>query len=267
MRYNRSARQAGSMQPGLMRQTEPQTVWLARVTLGASTQDNLLTPAAHPHIVAKKKKTLPPHWFFINGRWEQHNGSVYSYKDSLGKTKMATSQYTVLLVVKEVGVNKQGAKIFELKLYDHDQLKLTGEAFSGGNKHLAVKDGNYTINTTIRDSKGPTQIDPNSPLGNPPVFYGIQVIKKDYLPGPVTPNGNLYDVYGAYGPKRARLNPWQGKDEGDYYHGQYNGHGWTHGCLCYGEDPQIIEYLWNLPPQKVAVAVNVRVNVPAVKSP
>ena len=32
---------------------------------------------------------------------------------------------------------------------------------------------------------------------------------------------------------------------GNYFHGQIGGDGRTHGCLTYGQDTTMIEYLWN----------------------
>ena len=54
----------------------------------------------------------------------------------------------------------------------------------------------------------------------------------------------------SYGPIRARLNPTPfapGAYDGNYYHGQDADMdvGATHGCLCYGKDPSIIQYVWD----------------------
>lgn len=91
----------------------------------------------------------------------------------------------------------------------------------------------------------------------------MQVIGYEPLPDPST--GRLYDVQAAYGSMRAYLNPWKGGDpasQGNYLHGQAaNGPGYTHGCLCYGQDPSIINYLWDLG-QKVPVALDVPAEQP-----
>jgi hypothetical protein len=75
-----------------------------------------------------------------------------------------------------------------------------------------------------------------------------------------------WDVVGAYGPIRARLNPMSGKaedDAGDYFHGQTNGHGWTHGCLCYGTDTRFADYMWNnMPHAPLPAAIDVPVDKP-----
>ena len=103
-----------------------------------------------------------------------------------------------------------------------------------------MKDGDYMIRLDIRDPNGPNTINSNSALGNPPAFFGIQKMH-DF-----DDEKYHYNVVGAYGPIRARLNPMNGgKDDGDYFHGQSNGHGYTHGCLCYGTDTRFANYMWN----------------------
>jgi hypothetical protein len=123
---------------------------------------------------------------------------------------------------------KTGATLYNLTLYDQNKAVATGTGFSGGNGMPAIKDGNYMIRLDIRDPNGPNTINPNSALNNPPPFFGIQKMHD------ITDSQGTWDVVGAYGPIRARLNPMSGKDDGDYFHGQSNGHGYTHGCLCYG---------------------------------
>lgn len=106
-------------------------------------------------------------------------------------------------------------------------------------------------------------MNPNSPDNNPPVFYGMQVIRPGGLPNPA--DGLLYDIRSAYGPMRAYLNPMGGQDRGLFFHGQEPtapSPGQTHGCLCYGQNPAIINYLWKLSPQQVPVAVDVPVTPP-----
>lgn len=75
----------------------------------------------------------------------------------------------------------------------------------------------------------------------PTRFYGYQKID---------PSLNAYAnaVYQAYGPMRARLNPLDPNDtSGHYFHGQFgdafHSEGWTHGCLSYGRDTTMINYM------------------------
>lgn len=133
-----------------------------------------------------------------------------------------------------------------------------GTGFSGGRDrngqmHPAVAPGNYGIHLDDRDAKGPDSINPHSQLVNPPPHYGIQ--KMHDFGG--------YPVVGAYGPIRARLNEFAGGESGDYFHGQFNGLGYTHGCLCYGTDTRMIDYMWNNMGQtRVGVSVQTPVAEP-----
>jgi hypothetical protein len=63
---------------------------------------------------------------------------------------------------------------------------------------------------------------------------------------------------------RSYLNhqPGQPGTDGAFVHGQFNGHGYTHGCLCYGTDRAFGETLWNLPPQRLPVAIDMPVVKP-----
>jgi hypothetical protein len=79
----------------------------------------------------------------------------------------------------------------------------------------------------------------------------------------ITDSQGTWDVVGAYGPIRARLNPMSGKDDGDYFHGQSNGHGYTHGCLCYGMNTSFVDYMWNnMPHAPLPAAIDVPTDKP-----
>lgn len=192
---------------------------------------------------------LGHNWFCTSGsssncgHWEWHKGSEYTDKDG----NKFTSKYTGLLSAQANGTDKKtGATLYKLTLYDQNKAVATGTGFSGGNGMPAIKDGNYMIRLDIRDPNGPNSINPNSALNNPPAFFGIQKMHD------ITDSQGTWDVVGAYGPIRARLNPMSGKDDGDYFHGQSNGHGYTHGCLCYGTDTRFAEYMWNNMPRTTA---------------
>ena len=77
--------------------------------------------------------------------------------------------------------------------------------------------------------------------------------------------GASYDVFSAYGPMRANLNPWDPSipgTQGNYLHGQAsNGPGSTHGCFSYGQDTAIIDFLWKLG-ARVPVSVDGEVVTP-----
>ncbi len=222
-------------------------------------------------------------WFYVTNvknqpdQWEWHKGSSYSYADKTGRVKTAKG-YKHLLVAKHVENDiVTGAKIYQLDIYNQDMKHLSGRAFSGGELlygFTAIRTGNYTIRADLeKDTTGPTAINPDSDLCNPYPSYGLQVVPDRFLPlGPTSKPTTCTagNPYPAYGPKRARLNPWEGKDEGYYLHGQIptraNTPGGTHGCLCYGTDTRIIDYIWTLN-EKVPVAVNVPVKQPSPKKP
>jgi hypothetical protein len=51
-------------------------------------------------------------------------------------------------------------------------------------------------------------------------------------------------------------------DAGDHFHGQFDGRGWTHGCLYYGTDTRMIDCIWSKMPN---IWVGVGVDVPVIK--
>jgi RHS repeat-associated protein len=186
---------------------------------------------------------LGHNWFFINGQWKWYDGANVTNggKECKAHTKGCNhSDYTALLVAEATGTNKKGATTYSLTLYDQNKRVFTGTAFSGGGGNPAIKDGNYIIRLDIRNPS-PTTLNPNSPLNNPSQDYGIQRMHNI-----TDANGVTWGVVGAYGAIRARLNPWPGQPDGyDFFHGQSNGYGYTHGCLCYGTDTRMIDYMWN----------------------
>ena len=201
---------------------------------------------------------LGHNWFYLDNKWQWHEGDTYTYKDSQGNSQTATSKYTGLLVAQATGTDKKtGATTYSLTLYDQNKTVFTGTAYSGGGGNPAIKDGNYTMRLDIRDPNGPTTINPQSPLSNPLQFYGIQRIHDFNLA-----DGSRVEIEGAYGHLRTHLNPWHGTDQGDFLHEQYNGAGYTHGCLCYGTQTQLSNILWNMPPQRLPAAVDVPVTPP-----
>lgn len=213
-------------------------------------------------------------WFFVDAdkTWRWRKGNKATFNLDRGERVFLSSEYTHILRATSVGKRKEGSTLFELALFDQDKVVLRSTGFSGGHEREGygrIPEGNYLIDTRIRDPHGPAAINPSSPWGNPPAFYGIQKIRPDYLPNPEGPAGFVYDVRAAYGPMRAYLNPmWPNPSRearGNYLHGQDPGRantpGQTHGCLCYGADMAIIQYLWNLtPPRQVPVPIDVPVS-------
>ena len=203
---------------------------------------------------------LGHNWFCTSGsssncgHWEWHKGSAYTDKDG----NKFTSKFTGLLTAQATGTDKKtGATLYNLTLYDQNKAVATGTGFSGGNGMPAIKDGNYMIRLDIRDPNGPNTINPNSALNNPPPYFGIQKMHD------ITDSQGTWGVVGAYGPIRARLNAMSGKDDGDYFHGQSNGHGYTHGCLCYGMNTSFVDYMWNnMPHAPLPAAIDVPTDKP-----
>jgi RHS repeat-associated protein len=178
-------------------------------------------------------------WFNVNNQWQWQQGSTYHDADG-NATK--DKGYAGLLVAQATGTNKQGATTYSLTLYDQNKVVATGTGFSGNNNYAdtgAIKNGNYQILGRLDPS--PTAPNPASPDNNPPPVYGYQKID---------PSINAYTnaVYQAYGPMRARLNPLDPNNtSGVYFHGQFgdafHSEGWTHGCLSYGRDTTMINYM------------------------
>jgi RHS repeat-associated protein len=178
-------------------------------------------------------------WFYVDKKWQWQKGHVYHDKDG-NATK--DKGYAGLLIAQKTGTNKQGATTYSLTLYDQNNVVATGTGFSGNNNYsntAAIKDGNYQI--LGRFDPPPTAPNPSSPDNNPPTVYGYQKIDP-------TLNRYAQAVFEAYGPMRAYLNPIDpGGFNGAYFHGQFgdafHSEGWTHGCLSYGRDTTMIDYM------------------------
>lgn len=190
-------------------------------------------------------------WFHVGDTWEWHKG--HKYKDLQG--------YRYLMVATSTGkTNKAGAAMFGVKFYDQNKVMFTGTAWSGGNGHPRVPAHNYNIFGSSRDPMPTTTANPPSSVwaGNPPQSYGIQQMPQFI---------GQWPEQASYGPIRARLNPTMPVDrsvDGAYYHGQDGTMelGSTHGCLCYGKDTTIIQYIFDH-----RIDVHVAVDVPVETPP
>jgi hypothetical protein len=58
------------------------------------------------------------------------------------------------------------------------------------------------------------------------------------------------------------MNPGPGGTDGAYFHGQFDGYGYTHGCLCYGTDTRFANYMYNHMTGHLPVAVDTPVQQP-----
>lgn len=178
-------------------------------------------------------------WFNVDGKWQWQKG--HTYHDADGNATKAKG-YAGLLIATATGTNEQGATTYSLTLYDQNKVVATGTGFSGNNNFAdtgAIKVGNYQI--LGRFDAPPTGPNPASADNNPPPVYGYQKIDP-------TVNSYANAVYQAYGPMRARLNPLDPSNtDGVYFHGQFgdafHSEGWTHGCLSYGRDTTMIDYM------------------------
>ena len=177
-------------------------------------------------------------WFNVDDKWQWQKG--HTYHDADGNATKAKG-YAGLLVATATGTNKQGATTYSLTLYDQNKVAARGTGFSGNSNMPgmdAIKVGNYQI--LGRFDPPPTAPNPASGDNNPPPVYGYQKID---------PSLNAYAnaVYQAYGPMRARLNSLDGNTAGVYFHGQFGDafhqEGYTHGCLSYGRDTTMINYM------------------------
>jgi hypothetical protein len=195
--------------------------------------------------------------------WLWRNGATATFTEG-GKEVTKTSKFTHLLIAEATGTTSTGATKFTLTLMNQNKVAATGSGFSGGGGNERLPSGNYTIHGEIRNP-APTAIASDSPEHNPPPADGIQKMLDRGLTDPKT--GVTYNTNEAYGPMRAYLNPWNPavpNSLGNYFHGQLAGYhllGITHGCLCYGSDTRIINYLYELG-EKVPVAVDTPVERP-----
>ena len=65
---------------------------------------------------------LGHNWFYIDNKWQWHNGKTYRYTDSQGNQQTKTSKYTGLLVAERTGTNAKGATTYNLTLYDQNKV-------------------------------------------------------------------------------------------------------------------------------------------------
>jgi RHS repeat-associated protein len=189
-------------------------------------------------------------WFYYQAEgedeatWHYHEGKKATYINTKGKPVTTTKGYEYLVKYTITGKNEAGAEIGSIQLYKQNELVLNATGvFTGGVGLKPIPEGNYMMRLDVRDSEGPQSIvfKPDGPNAAP--HWGIQAIPNRYVEG--------YDVGGAYGTGRIRLNqvdenlmiiPIQ--KEGYFYHGKLNNYNFTHGCAC-DRSQALFNYFWS----------------------
>jgi len=197
-------------------------------------------------------------WFYYqsqgekNKTWHWQEGDVAKYTNTKGKEATSKRGYDYLVTFKATGKNDEGAVTGTLQVWgdrnpNKGALATVNGAFTGSSYYNLnpTQGGNYLINLSQRDSKGPQSM--NATKDNPVAYMGIQLIPNRYI----SEGGYRYDVGGAYGGGRIRLletdnnlNISQNQVHGYYIHGKYDTHNWTHGCMC-DKSETIFNYFWN----------------------
>jgi RHS repeat-associated protein len=197
-------------------------------------------------------------WFYYQSQgekkksWHWQEGDVAKYTNTKGKEVTTKRGYDYLVTFKATGKNNEGAVTGTLQVWgdrnpNKGALTTVNGAFTGGGSYNfnPTQSGNYLINLSQRDSKGPQAM--NAAKDNPVAYMGIQLIPNRYI----SEGGYRYDVGGAYGAGRIRLletdgnmNISQSQVHGYYIHGKYDSHNWTHGCMC-DKSGNIFNYFWS----------------------
>jgi RHS repeat-associated protein len=177
-------------------------------------------------------------WFDINGQWQWHKGSDYSWTDSGGNAQSSHSDYTNLIVYSESSQNGK-TTTGTVTLYGNDGgftksniMAQDTVAFSGGAEGRgSVVLGNYEINLNRHGG-----VSTNAIVGTFPQFYlgqfrnGIQNIGTIDIGG-----GGTASFTPQWGDFRANLIPLQGQPSDQYLHGKglyfTEGLSVTHGCI------------------------------------
>jgi RHS repeat-associated protein len=199
-------------------------------------------------------------WFYYQAKdektrsWHFQEGHKATYTNAKGKEVTTSHGYGYLITFKATGKNSEGGTVGTLTVYNQDKVAVTVNAFSGSEVYglSATAKGNYFVNLSQRDSKGPTEM--NEKKDNPLPFMGIQAIPHRYInisgSGTNDDQGG-YDIQGAYGHGRMRLletdadnNVSSDQVHGYYIHGKLDAHNWTHGCIC-NKSEEVFNYFWS----------------------
>jgi hypothetical protein len=187
--------------------------------------------------------------------WHYQDGHEATYTNTKGKETKTSRGFGYLITYTESGKNSEGATTGTLTLYNQNKAVVTTTGVTGNDNFPDMKPtekGNYFINLSDRDSKGPQEM--NEKRDNPEAFMGIQAIPHRFInisgEGTNDTKGG-YDIQGAYGIGRIRLLETDDNDRvssdqvhGYYIHGKLEDHNWTHGCIC-NKTEDIFNYFWS----------------------
>lgn len=193
-------------------------------------------------------------WFYYREKgekgktWHFQEGDKATYINNRGKEVTTKRGYDYLITFKATGKNDQGSTVGTLTVYNQSHADVQVKGFSGSDVYglSPTATGNYFVNLSLRDSKGPQGM--NEKRDNPTAFMGIQKIPNRYI----YQDNARYDIGGAYGGGRMRLletdadnNVSASQIHGYYIHGKSEESiSWTHGCLC-DKSEQVFNYFWS----------------------
>ncbi len=197
---------------------------------------------------------LGHNWFYLNGKWEWHQGNTYTYQDKKGHEHTAKSGYTHLLVFQQVKM-ANGVAVGVLSLYGNADptktapIKQTIARSGGAEGNSPIAGGNYEINLNNRGGVDTNRMISNLDANLAPFHNGIQEVGQIPIPG----YDATADFRGPWGTQRAHLMPLQGQDVHYYLHGKWDYPAvatGTHGCIT---DPYqiVVGKLFELDPRGV----------------
>jgi RHS repeat-associated protein len=188
-------------------------------------------------------------YFWINGKYEWHNGNTYSYKDEHQNIVTLHSDYNYVLVVTNTGrTTPDGANIVKITLKGPgDQTIIQANGFSGGNvegrHHNRATRGRYEINLNKRGGTETNKWDSANDLHA--WHDGIQEIAEQAAGAP-----KGYGYQGEWGTMRANLTPLDGQSHQFYLHGKQVPRDSTHGCIC-DRSEAVLHKIFDLNPGNV----------------
>jgi len=170
-------------------------------------------------------------WYRIEGKWQWRptHGKI-KWMDSKGKTHTA-KDYRYYITFEKTGVNKEGAAIGKLTLYDQNKPLVVSQAFSGGKGFNIIPSGTYWVNIANR-GKADSSNALKENQQELKQFYGIQEI----APTITNKQGVVGSARWEWGSIQVALNEEPGETRaaylGNYLHGKESPGDYTHSCVC-----------------------------------